>query len=170
MGRDRTRQATPDLFSTAPSFGEASPRATKQVSSAPEQRHVLPTDLPSAVRHLDDEELDRLLAAALAEGQAVFPNGQAFSQAATGRSRGRVDAWAGERRSRRLQGWHHALADCPAGRLIPIGCAEGADDRRIGARNHRLKLAEEARPSHASGFSSAASSGGFCHGTQPFCS
>jgi hypothetical protein len=40
MGRDRTEQATPDLFSTA-SFGEASPSATKQATSAPERLHVL---------------------------------------------------------------------------------------------------------------------------------
>jgi DNA invertase Pin-like site-specific DNA recombinase len=34
-----------------------------------ERRHVLPRDLTSAVRHLDDEELDRLLSAALAEAK-----------------------------------------------------------------------------------------------------
>jgi hypothetical protein len=67
MGRDRTQQASPDLFSTA-SFRETSSSA-KQVSSALEQRHVLPRDLPSAVKHLDDGELDRLLAVALAEAK-----------------------------------------------------------------------------------------------------
>jgi DNA invertase Pin-like site-specific DNA recombinase len=30
-------------------------------------RHVLPKDLPNAIKHLSDEELDRLIAAALAE-------------------------------------------------------------------------------------------------------
>ena len=30
-------------------------------------RHVLPKDLPNAIRHLGDDELDRLFAAALAE-------------------------------------------------------------------------------------------------------
>ena len=68
MGRDRTQQATPDLFSTAPS-GEASPPATKHASSVQQRRHVLPRDLPNAVKHLDDEELDRLLAVALAEAK-----------------------------------------------------------------------------------------------------
>jgi hypothetical protein len=68
MGRDRTRQAAPDLFSTAP-FGETTPPATKGASSEQERRHVLPRDLPSAVRHLDDEEVDRLLAVALAEAK-----------------------------------------------------------------------------------------------------
>jgi hypothetical protein len=66
MGRDRTRQAAPDLFSTAPFGGETTPPAIKDASSKQERRHLLPRDLPSAVRHLDDEELDRLLAVALA--------------------------------------------------------------------------------------------------------
>ena len=30
-------------------------------------RHVLPKDLPNAIKHLSDEELDRLITAALAE-------------------------------------------------------------------------------------------------------
>jgi hypothetical protein len=68
MGQDR-KQATPDLFSTAP-FGKTSPSATKPVASAaPEQRHVLPKDLPTAVKHLSDEELDSLVAASLAEAE-----------------------------------------------------------------------------------------------------
>ena len=66
MGRDCT--ATPDLFSTAP-FGEASPPATKHASSVQPRRHVLPRDLPNAVKHLDDEELERLLTVALAEAK-----------------------------------------------------------------------------------------------------
>jgi hypothetical protein len=68
MGRDRTQQATPDLFTTAPSSGEPSPPA-KPVSSAQEGRHVLPTDLAGAVKHLNDRELDRLIAASLEEAK-----------------------------------------------------------------------------------------------------
>jgi hypothetical protein len=67
MGRDRGPQA-PDLFPTG-SFRETFSPATKPVPSAPERRHVLPKDLPNAVKHLDDEELDRLLAVALAEAK-----------------------------------------------------------------------------------------------------
>jgi hypothetical protein len=68
MGQDR-KQATPDLLSTAP-FAETSPSATKPVASAaPERRHVLPKDLPNAVKHLSDEELDRLIAASLEEAK-----------------------------------------------------------------------------------------------------
>jgi len=67
MGRDPTYQVTPDLFSTAVD-GASSP-ATKQISSSHEPRHVLPKDLPNAVKHLNDEELNRLLAATLAEAK-----------------------------------------------------------------------------------------------------
>src|SRR6266545_2448166 len=57
MGRDRTQQATPDLFSTA-AFRDSSLPAKKQDSSAQKQRHVLPKDLSNAVKHLNDQELD----------------------------------------------------------------------------------------------------------------
>ena len=67
MGRDRTQQATSDLFSTA-SSGEPSP-PTKKVLPAQERRHLLPKDLPNAVNYLNDEELDRLLTVALAEAR-----------------------------------------------------------------------------------------------------
>jgi hypothetical protein len=40
-----------------------------RVASADERRHALPKDLPNAVRHLNDEELDRLLAVTLAEAK-----------------------------------------------------------------------------------------------------
>jgi hypothetical protein len=67
MGRDRSQQATPDLFLTA-SSGEPSPPA-KQVLSTHEGRHVLPKDLPNAVKHLNDRELDLLITASLEEAK-----------------------------------------------------------------------------------------------------
>jgi hypothetical protein len=67
MGRDRTQQA-PDLFSTE-SSKETSPPATKPASSAQEGRHALPKDLPNAVKHLNDQELDLLIAACLEEAR-----------------------------------------------------------------------------------------------------
>jgi hypothetical protein len=78
MGRDRTEQATLDLFLTA-SSGKPSPPA-KQVSSAQKRRHVLPKDLPNAVKHLDDRELDLLITASLEEAKRrgrLLPNIQA---------------------------------------------------------------------------------------------
>ena len=63
MGNGRTRSTTPDLFSTAsarfPSPSVNSPSSTPS--------YALPKNLPDAIRYLDDDQLDRLLAAALAE-------------------------------------------------------------------------------------------------------
>src|SRR3981189_3618577 len=81
MGRDRSQQATPDLFSTA-SSGEPSPPA-KQVLSTHEGRHVLPKDLPNAVKHLNDRELDLLITASLEEAKRrgrLPPSVQAIHQ------------------------------------------------------------------------------------------
>jgi hypothetical protein len=63
-----TRQSTPDLFShssaTQPA-AENSPAAFSKIT--PSSLHILPADLPNAVKHLPNQELDRLLAAVLAE-------------------------------------------------------------------------------------------------------
>jgi hypothetical protein len=69
MGRDRTEQATPDLFSTAASSGQPSPSPRAKQSSAQKRRHILPNDLPNAVKHLDDRELDLLITASLEEAK-----------------------------------------------------------------------------------------------------
>jgi hypothetical protein len=66
MRRSRTQQS--DLFSTS-SVAETSAPSTKHVSRAQEQRHVLPKDLPNAVKHLNDRELDLLIAACLEEAK-----------------------------------------------------------------------------------------------------
>jgi hypothetical protein len=44
-----------------------SSRATADPPKASLRRHVLPKDLPAAIKQLDDQELDRLLAGAVAE-------------------------------------------------------------------------------------------------------
>jgi hypothetical protein len=64
MGHDRAHQGTPDLFGT-PSLGATSRSATR----APEQRHVLPKDLPKSLKHLTDRELDLLITAAVEEAR-----------------------------------------------------------------------------------------------------
>ena len=68
MGRDRTQPATSDLFSTARLEETTSP-TTEQVSPAQAQRHVLPKDLPNAVKHLTDRELDLLITASVDEAK-----------------------------------------------------------------------------------------------------
>jgi hypothetical protein len=42
-------------------------KLTDEAAADSSPRHVLPKDLPNAIRHLGDEELERLFAAALAE-------------------------------------------------------------------------------------------------------
>ena len=70
MGRDLGQQTSPDLFSTdtvretSPPPSQPAPEAT---SEPVPQRHVLPKNLRSAVKHLSDEELDLLHAPTLEE-------------------------------------------------------------------------------------------------------
>jgi hypothetical protein len=71
----RTRSMTPDLFSTAPAHvplpsPNPPPSLRANADRAPAasfRRHVLPKDLPAAIKQLDDQELDRLQAALFAE-------------------------------------------------------------------------------------------------------
>ena len=58
MGQDRKSATAQETFSSA-----------DRVASGDERRHVLPKDLPNAVKHLNDEELDRLLVVTLAEAK-----------------------------------------------------------------------------------------------------
>jgi len=69
-----TLSMTPDLFSTASArvpLPAPNPPPYSQVNAdgaaASLRRHVLPKDLPAAIKQLDDQELDRLQAAVLAE-------------------------------------------------------------------------------------------------------
>ncbi len=72
--RSRTRSTTPDLFSSVqgspspPASERTAPTATTQSPPrASLHRHVLPGDLLNALKNLEDQELDRLLSAVLAE-------------------------------------------------------------------------------------------------------
>jgi hypothetical protein len=89
MGRDPTHQVASDLFSNAP-VGDTSPAATNQALPPQNPRHVLPKDLPNAVKHLNDQELDRLLAVALAEAKRrgrATPNDQSTKRSSPHRRR-----------------------------------------------------------------------------------
>jgi hypothetical protein len=73
MGSGRITPMVPDLFSTVlprepSSLPTNSPMPTAD-SAASSPRHVLPNDLPTAIKHLDDNELEQLLAAVAAEQQ-----------------------------------------------------------------------------------------------------
>ena len=79
MGSGRNQSIKPDLFSTAQqpletsslsaSEPTSSPLHTDEPAAAASQSYALPTNLPSALSHLDDDQLDRLLTAAHAEQQ-----------------------------------------------------------------------------------------------------
>jgi hypothetical protein len=65
MGRDHTKQVTPDLFSThavrdAPARPTKPNSATATIAEPASPRHILPENLPHAVKQLSDDELDRL--------------------------------------------------------------------------------------------------------------
>jgi hypothetical protein len=64
-----TRSSRPDLFSLASGRGPSPSCANPPSSSITRtsSRHVLPADLSNAIKQLGDQELDRLLAAVLAE-------------------------------------------------------------------------------------------------------
>ena len=77
MGNGRNPSMKPDLFSTAQKSPDASSSSETEPKSPPRQEepapalsYALPTNLPSALRHLDGDQLDRLLAAVIAERQA----------------------------------------------------------------------------------------------------
>jgi hypothetical protein len=74
MGTVRDRSPAPDLFSLAstreqpvaslPNLSSSAAVTTRAPASPP---HVLPADLPSAIKHLDDQQFDRLVSAVVAE-------------------------------------------------------------------------------------------------------
>jgi predicted DNA-binding protein (UPF0251 family) len=74
MASRRPAETTPDLFSAPPTTTAAEPSAVPKGKAgsdnqASQQRHLLPTDLDGALRHLDDAEIDILLAAVTIEAE-----------------------------------------------------------------------------------------------------
>ena len=72
MGSSRHRSTTPDLFSTAsatvlPSVNSPPSLTGDGGGAAPSPSYALPTNLPSALSHLDEDQLDRLPAAVISE-------------------------------------------------------------------------------------------------------
>ena len=74
MERDRTKKpATSDLFSTHMVQDGSPPTTRASAKDAPAdtatQRHVLPRDLPNAVKYLTDTELDLLITTSVQEAK-----------------------------------------------------------------------------------------------------
>jgi ribosomal protein S25 len=78
MGSGGNSSIKDDQFSAQQSPDTSSPSANEpkrplrkdEPAASASPSYALPTNLPSALRHLDDDQLDRLLAAAHAERQA----------------------------------------------------------------------------------------------------
>ena len=102
------------------------PKPTDEAAVVSSPRHVLPKDLPNAIKHLSDEELDRLITAALAEMRQRgrrLPTDKAAPKMAPSLAKASLNSWSVERCSRRIQGWRHAFAHCSPVRLIAVGRA-----------------------------------------------
>jgi hypothetical protein len=69
MADQRTQPATPDQFSTELVRNGASPQASASKDYGISKRHILPQDLPNAVKYLTDTELDLLIATAINEAK-----------------------------------------------------------------------------------------------------
>ena len=69
MGRDPTKNQTPDLFSTGRLDGSPSNNPPEALPGRPSRRTALPKDLPKAIRYLEDLELDWLLRVAIQEAK-----------------------------------------------------------------------------------------------------
>jgi len=69
MGRGSNKELTPDLFSPEKSGGAPTIQPAEPGINQPSRRAILPKDLPTAVRYLDDQELDRLVQAAIIEAR-----------------------------------------------------------------------------------------------------
>src|SRR5665811_1455283 len=74
MGNGSNPSIKPDLFSaleppdiSLPLANEPTPSPLSKDEPAAAPSYALPTNLPSALRHLDDDQLDRLLAAVIGE-------------------------------------------------------------------------------------------------------
>jgi hypothetical protein len=75
MGSGSNPSIKTDLFSAQHPSGTSSqaasaPKSKDKPAAAPSPSYALPTNLPSALSHLDNDQLDRLLAAVLAEREA----------------------------------------------------------------------------------------------------
>jgi hypothetical protein len=68
MGRDPAERTAPDLFPTATASAPPTKSpAAEATTETPPRRHILPKDLPNAIKYLSDGELEFLHAATFEE-------------------------------------------------------------------------------------------------------
>jgi hypothetical protein len=131
MGSGRTRSTTPGLFSTA-SARVPSP-SVKSPSSTPS--YALPKNLPDAISYLDDDQLDRLLAAVLAEqrrrGKKIPVSDNSPPQVSGQSGRTSFASREAECYSCCFQSWFYAVSDCATVPNFRVGCEKSASKRSI---------------------------------------
>jgi hypothetical protein len=92
MSSTRVEPSSPDLFRTASAQEAASPLPQSTAATkVPIPRHVLPNDLPSAIKQLKDQEFDLLLSVVLAEKKR---RGKEHSDSNEDRQKRRIEAVA----------------------------------------------------------------------------
>jgi hypothetical protein len=152
MGRYRIEDKSPDLFSTEGVGDPSTNQAADVKKTRPRHRPALPKDLPTAIKYLNDGELDQLLRAATEEarqrGRLLAPTpetptkidpdsgGPSPRQALpTGRPTHRLPAstaarpltpGASERRAVNVQGRGHAVKDRSTVWLIASASPRGS--------------------------------------------
>jgi hypothetical protein len=140
MGSGSNPPIKPDLFSalespdiSLPPRSEPKPLRKDEPAAAASPSYALPTNLPSALRHLDDDQLGRLLAAVISE---LKRRGKKLPVSVEPSRKRRIKEVAPplssretERCPRCLQSWCHTVTDCSGVRNFSVGCEKGASER-----------------------------------------
>ena len=115
--------------------GPNSPRPIPSNVTATASRHVLPNDLPAAVKHLEDQELDLLFDAVVAERlrrgmnwpvPEKTPSQRTVEAAAVSLNLGKLNAVRAA-----FKGWCDTLKNCQGVWNFSSGCSEGNCQRRF---------------------------------------
>ena len=116
---------------------KGSPKSNSDNGPVAVSRHVLPSDLPTAIKHLDDQELNQLFAAVVAERSQrdmkspvpeQTPSHRTVDAAAVSLNLSKVNAGP-----RCFQSWRDTLKNCQRVRNFSSGCSEGNCQRRFEA-------------------------------------
>jgi hypothetical protein len=126
MGRKPTQDQTPDLFSPQ---GGASPNEAAEASRRLSGQPALPKDLPRAIRHLADIELDWLVQVATQEAKR---RGRPAPTDAAGPTKTHTAATSRERQTRQEQIGRAAALTQGQMNAVRAAFKAGVPPRRIG--------------------------------------
>ena len=129
MGRDPTKHQTPDLFSTGRLDSSPSSNPPEALPGRPSRRAALPKDLPRAIRHLADIELDWLVRVAIQEAKR---RGRPVPTDAVGPAQTDTAATSRERQTRQGQIGRAAALTQGQVNVVRAAFKAGVPPRRIG--------------------------------------